>query len=53
MVRCLREVLENQHQIKLLEAILDTLERSNLDVSKGDDKERSIRKMDEALGGRL
>lgn len=53
MMWCFREVLENQHQVKLLEAILDTFERSNLNVGESDDKERSIRKMDETLGGRL
>ena len=50
MVWCFREVLENQHQVKLLEAILNTLERSNLDIGEGDDEERSIRKVDKTLG---
>jgi hypothetical protein len=50
---CFREVLENQHQIELLKAILDTLERSNLDIGESDDEEGSVRKMDKTLGGWL
>ena len=49
----LREILEDENPIKLLETKLYTLERGDLDLRKRDHSERRIRKVDQAVGCRL
>ena len=49
MKGCLREVFEDEDQIELLEAVLDTLEGGDFNLGKGDDEERGIGEVDKAL----
>lgn len=51
--RRLREVLENEDHIKLLEAELYALQGSNLDIRERNDEEWGIREMDKTLRRRL
>ena len=49
MQRRLREVLEDEDHIELLEGELDALQRRDLDLAEGDDEEGRVREMDETL----
>lgn len=53
MERSLREVLEYENHIELLQAKLDTLERGDLDLRQRDDQEWRVREVHKALGSRL
>lgn len=49
----LREFLEDEDHIELLQTELDTLERGDLDVRESDDEEGRIGEVDETLRRRL
>lgn len=49
----LREVLEDEDKIELLQAVLDTFQRCNFYVSQCHNQERGIREMYETLSCRL
>lgn len=51
MKRLLREVTEDQNQIKVLETIGYSLQMSDFDIGERDDEERWIGEMDDAVGG--
>lgn len=53
MQRALREVLEDEHHIELLEAELYTLQGGNLDLRQSNDEEGGIGEVDETLRRRL
>lgn len=53
MKRSAGEVGKDKDEIELLEAVLDALKVANLNLAEGDDGERHIGEMDEAVGRRL
>lgn len=50
---CFGEILENKNHIELLEAELDTLEGSNLDLTQCHHEERRVREVHKTFGGWL
>lgn len=47
------EVLEDEDHVKVLEAVLDTLEVGNLDFGESEDEEGRFGEEDEGIGGGL
>lgn len=48
-----RKVLEDKDEVKVLEAVLDALEVSDLDLGEREDKEGRLGEEDERVGRRL
>lgn len=51
--RRLGKVLEDEDEVKVLEAVLDALEVGDLDLCQGDDEEGRLDEVDQAVGRRL